>query len=107
MARWKNSAVQNFAKSASGAALRRTASDQFTATSWSDLGINGGFKSQKLLGFGALFFTSRGRNVSLHISWGPMTSAGTATRERARVVRNSVPPAGHKPFGFLVERVPK
>ena len=40
--------VQNFAKSASGALQ--------VINSQPHLGINGGFKSQKLLGFGALFF---------------------------------------------------
>ena len=38
-----------------------------------------GHNSEKLLGFGALFFAiPPGRKVSLHISWPPMTLAETS-----------------------------
>ena len=51
--------VQNFAKSASGALQ--------VINSQSHLGINGGFKSQKLLGFGALFLHIAGVEMSVTV----------------------------------------
>ena len=42
--------------------LRRTTSDH----SQPHLGINDGFKSQKLLGFGALFFSHPGVEMSVY-----------------------------------------